>query len=43
MTPAGWIFMMLSWTVIIGMFAYCMTRTLRGPKQDQTQNSERKL
>lgn len=28
MTPAGWIFMLLSWTLILGMFGYCMFRTL---------------
>lgn len=39
MTAAGWIFMIVSWTVIIGMFTFCMTRTLRpGSKPDQADN-----
>lgn len=29
MTIAGWIFMAVSWTVIIGLFVFCMSRTLR--------------
>jgi heme/copper-type cytochrome/quinol oxidase subunit 2 len=29
MTLSGWIFMLLSWGVILGMFFYCMFRTLR--------------
>lgn len=28
MTLSGWIFMLVSWTVIIGLFVYCMARTL---------------
>ena len=29
MTLSGWIFMSASWVVILGMFFYCMRRTLR--------------
>jgi len=29
MTAAGWIFMLTSWGVIIGLFVYCMGRTLK--------------
>jgi len=29
MTLAGWIFMGVAWTVVIGLAAYCITRTLR--------------
>lgn len=29
MTTAGWIFMIVSWTVIGGLFVFCMVRTLR--------------
>ena len=36
MTFFGWIFMLLSWTVIIGMFVYCMARATRRPNQDDT-------
>ncbi len=35
MTIAGWIFMSVSWTVIIGLFAFCMSRTLRPSKQPE--------
>lgn len=37
MTAAGWIFMLISWTVIIGLFTFCLKRTLR-PKANN--NSE---
>ena len=33
MTPGGWIFMLTSWTVILGLFGYCMVRTLGGGKK----------
>lgn len=36
MTLAGWIFMIVSWTVIIGIFAFCLSRTLR--PSDKTKN-----
>lgn len=29
MTLAGWIFMSVSWAVILGVFSFCMSRTLR--------------
>jgi hypothetical protein len=32
MTTSGWIFMGLSWAVILGLFAFSMARTLRGGK-----------
>jgi hypothetical protein len=32
MTTAAWIFMLSSWGVIIGLFVYCLVRTLRKPK-----------
>ena len=38
MTLAGWIFMLVSWTVIIGLFIFCMIRTLQPPKQDDGQD-----
>ena len=38
MTLAGWIFMLVSWTVIIGLFIFCMIRILKPPKQDNDQN-----
>jgi hypothetical protein len=28
MNLSGWIFMLSSWLVIIGLFVYCMIRTL---------------
>jgi len=37
MSISGWIFMILSWSVILGMFTYCMYRTL---KKDTQQNPE---
>jgi len=33
MTPGGWIFMLASWTVILGLFGYCLYRTLTGSKK----------
>ena len=32
MTLGGWIFMLASWAVILGLFGYCMYRTLGGKK-----------
>ena len=29
MTTGGWIFMIVSWAVILTLFVYCMYRTLR--------------
>ena len=37
MTFSGWIFMLVSWAAILGMFAFCMSRTLRPPKQKENQ------
>ncbi len=28
MRPEGWIFLIVSWTVILSVFIFCMTRTL---------------
>jgi hypothetical protein len=33
MTPGGWIFMLTSWAVILGLFVFCMVRTLGGKKK----------
>lgn len=33
MTAAGWIFMLVSWGVIIGLFGFCLVRTLRTDSQ----------
>jgi hypothetical protein len=30
----GWIFMILSWSVILALFAFSMVRTLRGKRRD---------
>lgn len=38
MTTAGWIFMIVSWAIIIGLFAFCMRRTLK--PQDKTHQEE---
>jgi hypothetical protein len=32
MTQGGWIFMLTSWGVILGLFIFCMARTLGGKK-----------
>ena len=32
MSLGGWIFMLTSWAVILGLFGYCMIRTLGGKK-----------
>ena len=36
MTTAGWIFMLASWGVIMGLFVYSMVRTLLPKKPDDT-------
>ena len=33
MEPGGWIFMIASWVVILGLFGYAMRRTLRRDTQ----------
>ena len=33
MTLVGWIFMITSWTVIIGLFVFCMSRILSSGQQ----------
>jgi len=33
MTIGGWIFMLSSWAAIIGLFVYCLYRTLGGGKK----------
>jgi preprotein translocase subunit YajC len=38
MTMSGWIFMTVSWTVILGVFAFCMIRATRPSKQDDSPN-----
>jgi len=40
MTIAGWIFMSVSWAVIIGLFVFCMSRTLR--PQDKSMHEDNK-
>ncbi len=43
MRLSGWIFMLVSWTVILGLFGYCMARTLglgRGPSAPQEPSDE---
>lgn len=39
MTIAGWIFMSVSWTVILGLFGFCMIRTLR-PADNKSNKTE---
>lgn len=34
MTLSGWIFMAVSWTAILGVFAFCMIRATRPSKRD---------
>jgi len=29
MTTAGWIFLVISWSFILGVFAFCLSRLLR--------------
>ncbi len=41
MTPAGWIFMIVSWTAILGIFTYCLSRTLRSSERDDKQMPEK--
>lgn len=40
MTLNGWIFMLVSWTVIIGMFVFCLIRATRPPKRDDQQKPD---
>jgi len=37
MTIAGWIFMIVSWSVIIGLFVFCLKRTL-SPRPNNNNN-----
>ena len=32
MTIGGWIFLVLSWSFIIGLCCFCLRRTLRKPR-----------
>jgi uncharacterized membrane protein len=41
MTIEGWIFMIISWAVIIGLFIFCMTRTLRPAKKASAQEKQK--
>ncbi len=34
MTAAGWVFMGLSWGIIIGLAAFCVRRALKAPFED---------
>lgn len=36
---SGWVFMLISWLVIIGMFVFCMVRTLRSDTKPSKDNS----
>jgi hypothetical protein len=38
MNFSGWIFMISSWTVILGMFGYCMYRTLKNDYNERANN-----
>jgi hypothetical protein len=29
MTVSGWIFITVSWSIILGLFAFCLSRTFR--------------
>ena len=46
MTPAGWIFMITSWTAILSLFSFCLYRTLSADQksvdeeQDDTASSQ---
>lgn len=33
MNTSGWIFMLISWGVILGLFVFSMIRTLHPPKR----------
>ncbi len=34
MTAGGWLFMLLSWGLILSLTAYCVRRVLRAPYKD---------
>jgi hypothetical protein len=34
MTIAGWLFMSASWLVILGLFVFCLSRTLKSKDRD---------
>ncbi|MHC4906432.1 MAG: hypothetical protein ACYTEN_11495 [Planctomycetota bacterium] len=40
MTAAGWIFMIVSWAVIIGIFGFCMYRTLRPSDKSKNESKQ---
>jgi hypothetical protein len=41
MTLAGWIFMSVTWAVIIGVFSFCMSRTLRPGNQSKDADKQK--
>jgi hypothetical protein len=40
MTLAGWIFFSLSWLVILSLFTFCLSRTLRSKEQNNSRQEE---
>ncbi|HKK21586.1 MAG TPA: hypothetical protein VJ983_08945 [candidate division Zixibacteria bacterium] len=41
MTTGGWIFMLLSWTVIISVLIFCYKRTFSGDnRSEDTENNQ---
>ncbi len=41
MNQGGWIFMLGSWIVILGLFLYCMIRTLCSSKRFPSKKSKK--
>jgi hypothetical protein len=40
MTIAGWLFMSASWLVILTLFVFCMSRTLRPKDRNNSKKGE---
>jgi preprotein translocase subunit YajC len=40
MTLAGWLFLSVSWLVILGLFTFSLIRTLRSKEQNNSRQEE---
>jgi len=43
MTVSGWIFLILAWLAILGLFLYALLRTLRSGKNNTSSSPEREI
>jgi len=43
MTVSGWIFLILAWSAILGLFLYALLRTLRSGKNNTSSSQNREI